>query len=53
MSLLVITDIVGLFLNTLTADDKYYFRNTENLRQRIQMQFSKKQKSCSEFSLYF
>ena len=31
MSLLVIFEILGLFVNTLTADDKYSLRNTENL----------------------
>ena len=30
--LLVISQILGLFLNTLTADDKYSFRNSENLQ---------------------
>ena len=40
--LLVISEILGLFVNKSTADDKYYFRNSENLRQSIQMQLSKK-----------
>ena len=43
MSLLVISKILGLFVNTLTADDKYSFRNSENLRQPITMQLFKKQ----------
>ena len=30
MSLLVMSEILGLFLNTLTADDKYSLRNSEN-----------------------
>ena len=30
MSLLVLSEILGLFVNTLTADDKYSLRNSEN-----------------------
>ena len=37
MSLLVISEILGLFPNTLTADDKLSFHNRENLLQAIQM----------------
>ena len=48
MSLLVICEILGLFLNTLTADDKFSFRISENLRQPIQMILSKK-KTFSHF----
>ena len=43
MSLLVISKILGLFVNTLTVDDKYSLRNSENLRQPITMQLFKKQ----------
>ena len=32
---------LGLFVNTLTADDKYSLRNSENLREPIQMQLYK------------
>ena len=42
MSLLVICEIVGLFVNTLTTDDKYFLLNSENLGQPIQMQLSDK-----------
>ena len=42
MSLLVISEFLRLFVNTLTADDKYSLRNTENLYQPIQMQLRKK-----------
>ena len=38
MSLLVICEILGLFVNTLTADDKYSLFNRENLPQRIQIE---------------
>ena len=43
MSLLVISKILGLFVNILTADDKYSLRNSKNLRQPITMQLFKKQ----------
>ena len=49
MFLLVICEIVGLFVNTLTADDKYSLRNSENLRQPIQMQLSKKSQFFAAF----
>ena len=52
MPLLVISKILGLFLNTLPADDKYSFRNSENLPQPIQMQLSKK-KHFLNFLLHF
>ena len=42
MSLVVISEILAMFFSTLTADDKYYLRNRENLWQAIQMQLSKK-----------
>ena len=41
MTLLEICEILGLFVNTLTADDKYFLSNSENLHQSIQMQLSK------------
>ena len=49
MSLLVIGQILGLFVNTLTPDDKYSLRNSEFLLQTIEMQLSKKQKTFSQF----
>ena len=52
MYLLVICEIVGLFFNTLVADDKYSLRNSEKLPQPIQMELFKKQKSYSEFFCY-
>ena len=36
------------FVNTLTADDNYSLRNSQNLPQPIQMQLSKKQKDFSQ-----
>ena len=47
MSLLVICEILGRFINTLTADDKYFLRNSENFQQLIQMGIPKKQKTFS------
>ena len=44
MSLLLISEILGLFVNAVTVDDKYSLRNSENLPQKIQMILSKKQK---------
>ena len=42
MSPLVIYKTLGLFINILTADDKYSLLNKDNLAQPIQMQLSKK-----------
>ena len=42
-SLLVISKILGMFINTLTADEKYSVPKKDNLTQPIQMQLSKKQ----------
>ena len=36
MSLLVISGILRLFVNTLTADDKYFICRSENLPQPIE-----------------
>ena len=38
MSLLIRSEIFGVFTNTLTADDKYSHHNKENLLQTIQME---------------
>ena len=51
MSLLVISE--GLFFNTLTANYKYSPRNSEDLRQPIQMNISKKEKKVLNFQLNF
>ena len=47
MSLLVICEILGLFVNILTADDKCSLDYRDNLRQTIQMQLRKKRKIFS------
>ena len=41
VSLLVTCEILGLFVNALTADTKFFLRNGENLCQPFQMQLSK------------
>ena len=47
-SLLVIREILRLFVNTFTPNDKYSFLNREYLTQRIHMYLSKLQKHTSE-----
>ena len=39
ISLLLISEIFGLFASTLTADDKYAPPNSENIDHAIQIQF--------------
>ena len=46
---LLISEMFRLFLNTLTADDKYSLGNSENLLQPTQIQLSKKQKTFCQF----
>ena len=48
-SLLVISDVLRLFVNTLTADDKYSLISRDNWMQTIQMHFSQKQNVFSQF----
>ena len=52
-ALLLICKISKLFRNTLSADGKYSLLHRDNLTQPIQMQFSQKQKSFSQFFLHF
>ena len=52
-SLLLIYKILRLFAKTLTADDKHYLLNRDNLTQPIEMQLSQKQKTFSELFLHF
>ena len=42
-----------LFVNTLTANDKYSLLNRDNLTQQIRTQLSQKQKPFYEFFLKF
>ena len=45
--------ILRLFVNPLTADDKYYLLNRDNLAQPIEMQISQKEKNISQFFFFF
>ena len=49
----MIHNIVRLFVNTLTVNDKHYLLNRDNLTQPIQIQLSQKQKIFSEFFFAF
>ena len=49
----MICKVLGQFVNTLTANDKYFLLNTDNLTQPIQMLLCKEQKTFSEFSSPF
>ena len=45
---LLTSQILGLLVNTLAADEKYPVLNTDNLTIPIQIQFSQKQKTFSQ-----
>ena len=42
-----------MFVNTLTADDKYSLLNRDNLTQQNRTQLSQKQEAFSQFFLAF
>ena len=46
-------EIIRLFFNALTADDKYSGSNMQNFPQQFQTPLSKKQKMFSEFFIAF
>ena len=46
-------EILRLFVNALTADDKYSGSNMQNLPQQFQTQLSQKQKNFSGFFIAF
>ena len=48
--MLVLCKILGLFVDTLTDDDKYSLLYRDNLRQPIQILFSQKAKTFSRLS---
>ena len=52
-SLLVWYEILRLFVNALTADDKYSVSNMQNLPQQFQTPASQKQKISSGFFIEF
>ena len=47
--MLVLCKILGLFVNTLSEDDKYCLFYNDNLLQPIQILLSQKQKTFSQF----
>ena len=53
ISPLVLREILGLYVNTLTANAKYPIQDCENLQLPIQMQLPQKRKSFSEFFVLF
>ena len=50
---LVRSEILGLFVETLAVDDKYSYANKENFLRQIQMQLSQKPKTFSDFLIAF
>ena len=42
MSPLILGEILGVSVNTLTADEKYFVQDCENLTRPIQMHLSEK-----------
>ena len=42
-----------MFVNTLTADEKYSLLNRDNLTQQVRTELSQKQKAFSQFFLEF
>ena len=53
ISLSLKLEILGVFVNTLTADDKYAVPDFKNLRFPIQMQLSCKRKFFSRIFVLF
>ena len=53
MSPLVLCKILRLFVNTLTADDRYSLLNRRNLTEPIQILLSQKKKIFLNFSANF
>ena len=47
--MLVLCKILGLFVNTLSEDDRYCLLYKDNLLQQIQILLSQKQKTFSQF----
>ena len=51
--MLVLCKILRLFVNTLTADDKYFLVNRGNLKEPIQTLLNQKNKTFSQFFCSF
>ena len=52
-SAIVVPEILTLFVNTLTTDEKYSGRNMLNLTQQLEAPFSQKQKTFCGFFIAF
>ena len=50
---LIRSELLGQFVNTLTADYKYPRQNRENLWQQVPSPISRKAKTCSESYVSF
>ena len=53
MSLLMLRQIFGVFVNTLTAERKYLVQDGENLQLATQMQLSQNEKPFLNFLFHF
>ena len=53
MSPLVLGEILGVFVNTLTTDGKYPVQRCENMQLPIQMQLAEKPKHFLNFLFHF
>ena len=53
ISPLVLREILGIFVNTLTVDGKYPVQDCKNLQLSIQMKLSQKRTALSQFFLEF
>ena len=53
MSPLALGEVLGVFVNILTADDNYPFQDCQNLQLPIQMQLSEKWNTFSELFVTF
>ena len=47
------SEIFGLFVKTLTSDEKYFRRNMQVLWQQLQTVLSQKRKTFFDFLLHF
>ena len=52
MSLLMISGILGLFFNRLSADDQYSLPKGDNLQQPLKMKLFQKKNVSEFFALY-
>ena len=53
VSSLVLGEVFGVVVKTLTADGKYLVQECENLQIQIEMQLSEKRKNCSQLFVTF